>query len=242
MPIRFSILTITLNAVKFLQETLESTQQQTYPHVEHIVWDGGSTDGTCALVERFRHVRLYRGQDRGIADAMNQLAQYATGDFLLFLHADDRLASRHALHYFATAIQQYPTIEWLYGRASIIDANHHTQRITPIEPFTKKRLEKYNFLTHPATVVSRALYERLGGFDTSLRYCMDYDLWLRAAQHTTPLALPTVVASFREHLGSLSTSSPKQVADEAYRVRQRYVHGWQRWRSYCTWKKRCRAL
>ncbi len=240
---RFSIVTVTYNAAAYLEETLKSVAQQEYRDFEHIIWDGGSLDRTIEIARSFPHVTLYEGQDKGIADAMNKGASFAQGDFLLHLHADDMLAHPRVLSMVASTLSQHPHIEWLYGQAHVIDFKGEMIRTTPYEPYDFKRLRKYNFITHPATFVKRSLFERVGGFHASLRYCMDYDLWLRLAGVCAPFPVASVFSSFREHRFSLSTSEPLEVADEAYRVRNRYVRTFrERLASYRTWKRRRRKF
>lgn len=236
---QFSIITVTYNAFAYLEETLTSVAMQDFDDFEHIIWDGGSRDKTLEIAHSFPHATVYEGIDKGIADAMNQGAALARGDFLLFLHADDLLAHSRVLRLVATCLRQHSTVEWLYGQAQIIDSKGEVMRSTPYEPYSFKRLRRYNFITHPATFVKRKLFEKIGGFQTHLRYCMDYDLWLRLAALTSPLPVPALFALFREHPQSLSTSEPLQVTDEVYQVRNRYVKNiYERYRSYLTWKKR----
>ncbi len=237
--VKFSIVTITFNAQAHLRQTLESVRAQEFTDYEHLVWDGGSSDGTLDIIKSFPHIKLYEGKDSGIADAMNRGAAFASGEFLLHLHADDYLLHPKVLGMVATTLKQHPMVKWLYGQAWIVDGKGEKVRKTPFEPFSAKRLRKYNFITHPATFVKRELFEEVGGFAPSLKYCMDYDLWLRLAQLSTPFVLPTPLACFREHEDSLSTSEPVNVANEAYRVRNRYVKSFvERIRSYRTWKRR----
>jgi glycosyltransferase involved in cell wall biosynthesis len=237
--VRFSVITVTFNAEKYLAQTLQSVAAQEGVEFEHLVWDGGSCDRTLEIARRFPHVKLIEGRDQGIADAMNLSAAYAQGEFLLHLHADDLLTHPRALLMVKRVLDLHPDVNWLYGTAHIIDQEGRRLRTTPYEPFSEKRLRKYNFITHPATIVSSALFKKMGGFKVALRYCMDYDLWLRLTRHSTPLALATPLACFREHHNSLSTREPLQVADEAYRVRNSHLSSlYERFRSYRTWKKR----
>ncbi len=236
---KFSIVTITYNAAAYLEQTLSSVADQEYTDFEHILWDGGSTDQTLEIARGFPHLKIYEGKDEGISDAMNRGAAFAKGEFLLHLHADDLLAHPRTLSMVASTLKLHPDIEWLYGQAAIINSCGDWLQTTPYESYSFKRLRKYNFITHPATYVKRSLFEKVGGFHKALRYCMDYDLWLRLATHQTGFPLPTVLAHFRSHQDSLSTSEPIRVADEAYRVRNRYVTTlYERFRSYRTWKKR----
>ncbi len=238
---RFSIITITFNAEKYLEETLQSVAEQTFSDCEHIVWDGGSHDRTLEITRRYPHIRLIQGEDSGISDAMNKAAMQARGEFLMHLHADDRLAHPKVLSIIDSCLKQHPSVQWLYGQADIIDAKGSKKCTLPFIPFSARRLRKYNIVTHPATVIARELFLRMDGFDESLRYCMDYDLWLRLSQWTPAFALPALLACFREHQYSLSCREQLGVADEAYHVRNRYVISlWERWRSYRTWKKRKR--
>jgi glycosyltransferase involved in cell wall biosynthesis len=235
----FSVITVTFNAARFLQETLQSVAQQKNVTFEHLIWDGGSQDLTLEIAQKFSHVKILQGKDSGIADAMNRATEHARGDFLIHLHADDLLAHPQALQMAARALKLHPGAEWLYGKAHVIDDQGSRIRTTPYEPFTPKRLRKYNFITHPATVISRSLFKKIGGFDPRLRYCMDYDFWQRLTRLSYPLVLATPLASFREHAHSLSTCEPLAVTDEAYLVRNRYTCTfYEHFRSYWTWKKR----
>ena len=236
---RFCVVTITYNAEKFLAQTLDSVATQEGVEFEHILWDGGSSDATLDIISRYPHIKLFQGKDQGIADAMNKGAAHASGDFLLHLHADDLLSHSNSLLMVERTLKQHPTLKWLYGKVEVIDEAGQALYVTPYEAYSYKRLCRYNFISHPATFVKRGLFEKVGGFRSSLRYCMDYDLWLRLAKTTCPMALNTSLAYFRQHSGSLSTSEPHEVADEAYQVRNVYVRSlYERYRSYRTWKKR----
>jgi glycosyltransferase involved in cell wall biosynthesis len=240
---RFSIVTITKNAEKYLEQTLLSVSGQTFPDYEHIVWDGGSVDRTIDIIKRFPHVRLFSGQDDGISDAMNRGARFAGGEYIIHLHADDCLAHGLVLAELDQLLSQRGNPPWVYGQADIIDHEGSYQRTSQLAPFDARRLRRYNIISHPATVLSRKLFVDAGGFRTDLKYCMDYELWLRLARTHVAIAMPVVVAKFRGHQGSLSTRETKGVADEAYRVRNEYVKNlWERFQSYRTWKRRCRKL
>jgi glycosyltransferase involved in cell wall biosynthesis len=240
---RFSIITITYNAEKHLQKTLESVAAQSFTDFEHIIWDGGSTDRTIEIAKKFPHVKIYQGKDEGISDAMNRGAAVACGEFLLHLHADDYLTQNDTLLIVDTHLRQHPEIKWLYGQIEIIDDNGEKKREGPFTPFNLKKLKRYNTIPHPACFYSKELFAQVGGFSTDLRYAMDYDLWRKFAKITLPLALPKIFSSFREHSGSTSTTQPVKVADEAYLVRKKHATNiWQQWRSYRTWKQRRKKI
>ncbi len=236
---KFSIITITYNAAAYLEQTLRSVDEQDLTDYEHIIWDGGSTDKTLEIARSFPRVKVYEGSDEGIADAMNRGAAFAEGEFLIHLHADDFLENPRVLTMIARTLHLHPHVDWLYGRLKVVDSDGEHVRTTPYEPYSFKRLRRYNFISHPATCVRRSLFEKVGGFHKNLKYCMDYDLWLRLAAQAPAFALSTVLACFREHQNSLSTSEPMNVTDESYQVRNAYVTTfYERYRSYRTWKKR----
>ena len=240
---RFSIVTVTLNAEKYLEQTLASVLRQGCRDYEHIVWDGGSSDATLDIVKRFPQVKLFTGTDSGISDAMNRGAAFAQGEYLIHLHADDCLAGAGVLEELDRSLAREGDPAWAYGRAEIVDPEGTRLRTTELVPFDARRLRKYNTITHPATVLSLQLFRQSGGFRTDLRYCMDYELWLRLARAHQAVPIPLVVSQFRQHDGSLSTRERFGVADEAYRVRNEYVQNlWERFRSYRTWKSRCRKI
>ena len=244
---RFSIITITCNAEKHLYETLNSVALQTFEDYEHILWDGGkdggSSDATLEIARQFPKVKIYQGRDEGISDAMNKGAEYARGEFLLHLHADDYLAHENALLIVDTAIRQHPSIQWLYGQIALIDEAGDRKGVGAFHPFDLKRLRKYNTIPHPATFYSRELFMQARGFRNELRYAMDYELFLRLSKKATPFALPKVLTCFREHMGSQSSASPLKVADEAYFVRSLHMQSlWEKLRSYRTWKRRRRKI
>lgn len=239
---RFSIITITYNSQTYLEETLRSVKEQVFTDYEHIIWDGGSHDNTLQIARKFPHIKIYQGKDLGISDAMNKGASFAQGEFILHLHSDDLLEDKYTLERVNSFLKDFPKTSWIYGRARIIDSNGHHMRSTNFIPYSAKRLRKYNIITHPATFLSRPLFIQSGGFNKDLKFCMDYELWLRLSQITPAQAMPHFIAKFREHSQSLSTKESLSVANEAYKVRNAYTKNlWERWKSYRTWKARCRA-
>ena len=91
---RISIITVTYNAEATIERTLESVAQQTYPDVEHLIIDGASKDRTLEIANRYPHAIVYSEPDHGLYDAMNKGLKRATGDYLCFLNAGDKLHSK----------------------------------------------------------------------------------------------------------------------------------------------------
>lgn len=176
-----SLVTPSLNQGRFLREALESALGQGYPALELHVQDGGSKDGTLAVLEEYRgRVTWASEADSGQADAINRGLSRATGDVLGYLNGDDLLLPG-ALGTVGAAFVENPRARLVYGRAVYVD--EEGRRIGPCltRPWDRRRLADYCFVAQPAAFFRRSLREEVGPFDVSLHHAMDYDFWLRAA-------------------------------------------------------------
>ncbi|HYD62472.1 MAG TPA: glycosyltransferase family 2 protein [Noviherbaspirillum sp.] len=225
MALTFSVITCTWNSATYLQESVASVLAQDHPDIEYIFVDGGSTDGTLEQIRALqRPYRLLENIRGGVSRAMNEGLRAARGDVIAYLHSDDYylypdILSRVARQLDATGRG------WLFGRTmALIDGKLHPDNY--IAPrFSYANLLRGNFIPHPATFVRRDLMLRAGGFNTGLKYAMDYDLWLKLAKMSEPVQLDEPLAAFREHEGSLSSSSRTRLAamTEDFRVRLAYA-------------------
>jgi len=219
----FSIVTCTWNSAATLPATLASLRVQTCRDVEHIFVDGGSTDATLALLDAFPgRKRVLHGVRGGISHAMNCGIAAASGDIVAHLHADDYYAAPDVLATVAQAMADSGRA-WLVGEIAVLAGD----RVLPPQA---RRAYSYRalasgsaFVPHPATFVRRALFDTVGGFDATLRYAMDIDLWLRLGAHTPPVVLERVLAVFRDHPGSVSSANKLLARQEEWRVRRRYA-------------------
>lgn len=224
-----SVVTICLNAARFLPEQLESVARQSWRELEHIVIDGGSCDGSLEILRaaaaRDSRLRWSSGPDDGISDAMNKGLALAAGDVVAFLHADDLYPDSRVLEQVAAAFAAHPEADWVTGGINHIDGGGRLLRSISPRRWSFRRLLRGNILFHPATFVRREALELAGGFDPSLRYTMDYDLWLRLGRRAAPCLLDLPLASFRVHAGSISVRQVDAAFLEEFRVRCRYLEG-----------------
>lgn len=215
----FSIITCTWNSEPYLAQSIESVLAQDYPHVEYIFVDGGSTDGTLERIASLqRPYRLLKNVGGGISRAMNEGVRVATGDIVAHLHSDDYYIGSNVL---STVVRHLESSRrnWLFGRI-LRDVDGKLEPEKYISPrYSYSRLLRTNFIPHPATFVRREFIQRAGGFDTTLKYAMDYDLWLKLGELGEPVQLDEPLAAFREHQGSLSTRERLPALDEDFRVR-----------------------
>ncbi len=217
---KFSIITCTLNSEAWLAESIASVQAQRHRDFEQIFVDGGSTDGTLDMIAKVPgEVRVVRDPVKGISAAMNAGVAVATGDVVAHLHSDDVYLGDQVLERVERAFERNPHSDWVVGRCmSIIDGEHHENRYVT-KRFSRLELLRGNIVPHPSTFVRRSAFVQTGGFSTRLRYAMDYDLWLRLAQHTDPVQLHDYLAAFRFHPASTSTANPWPSLSEDFRVR-----------------------
>lgn len=181
-----SVVVPSYNHGRFIAEALNSLLDQGYPELEILVMDGGSTDDT---VERLRsygdRIRWVSEKDEGQTDAIVNGFARTTKPWITWLNSDD-VQSDRALWRVAELVAADPDNEVVVGRGHYMDEDGSNARPYPtidIGPGVDVRKEMFEkgYMAQPSIFFSRALYERVGGLDRSLNFCMDYDLWARFA-------------------------------------------------------------
>lgn len=177
---RFSIITVTYNSKIFLAETIQSVLTQDYIDFEYIFIDGGSNDGTLEIIKVFAaddgRIRWISEPDNGISDAFNKGILSASGDIIGILNSDDTYATG-ALGAVAAAFAADPACDVVHGDMLRFQGDTPLFRLKPAP--VDDRIWHDMPINHPATFVSRQVYEQVGLFDTRLKVAMDYDLVLR---------------------------------------------------------------
>jgi glycosyltransferase involved in cell wall biosynthesis len=225
----FTIVTPTFNAIATVRETLASIQAQS-GEIDHVVIDGGSTDGTVALLEEEAaagRLRFVSEPDDGLSDAFNKGVAMATGDLIGWLNADD-VYEPGALAAVAAAAEASPSAEWVVGHCSIMgeDGSVSRKAVTSYKDFLLRHYSfalhlTNNFVSSPATFVRRDVLNELGALDTRFKYSADYDLWLRLGKRGAPAFAREPVARFRMGEGSLSiTGFETQFKEHAQNARE----------------------
>jgi glycosyltransferase involved in cell wall biosynthesis len=225
-----SIITPVLNAADNIEEALTSVSEQGYPRLEHIVVDGGSEDGTVAILRR-AGVRFVSEPDRGRADAVNKGVRMTSGELVGFLNADDRYESG-ALRAVGEAAALRPDAMWVTGYCRIIDGDGDEIR-RPITAWKNLLLRHWtyelyltqNFVSDPAVFVRRRALEEAGPLNGRYHISHDYDLWLRVGRRHEPLVLRRYLSSFRMVEGTLSMSGFELQFREHAEVARRHGAG-----------------
>lgn len=228
MTIRISVITVTLNSERFLEECLASvTAQGDYLH-EHIIVDGGSTDATLDIVRNHAssdsRVRWISEPDKGISDAMNKGVALATGEVITHLNSDDYYPHPQVLATVRNIFTRNQSEMWLTAGFTFVSEDGSFIRDIRVRRYSFSRLVRGNILLHPSTFIKRDLFNSVGGFNLSLVYCMDYDLFLRLGSVKPPLVVDKQLSCFRAHVGSRSVAQAEQAYAEEFRVRLEYLH------------------
>ena len=223
---RFSVITVTYNAADVLEDTIQSVITQTYHHVEYIIIDGGSTDGTLGIVHRYRdRIALVVSEpDKGLYDAMNKGMARATGDYLIFLnagdsfHEDDTLLQ--AVH--SLAGQELPDV--IYGETELVDKEGHfvrMRRLRAPRQLSWRSFRQGMLVCHQAFWPKASLAPR---YDLRYRFSADFDWCIRILKqakvtHNTRLTLIDYLDE------GLTTRNHRASLLERFRIMTRH-YGW----------------
>lgn len=193
----FSIITITYNAQSVLKPTLDSVAAQTFRDVEHLIVDGASKDSTVAIADEYKqqaeqsgiNVIIKSERDRGIYDAMNKGLQMATGNYVVFLNAGDRLASANTLYNINKVIEHNGNPDVVYGDTDLIDAegNYLGERhLSTPKTLTWRSFRHGMVVCHQAFYVRRTLAQQ-HTYDLSYRFSADVDWCIRCMKQAHKL-------------------------------------------------------
>ena len=217
---KITLVTPSFNQARFLGETLSTVALQSYPNLEHIVMDGGSTDGSVELIRDHASQLSYwvSERDRGQSHAINKGFERATGDVLGWLNSDDTLLPG-ALLTVAEVFRREPDVDLVYGDFVYTDVDGRPMRRRHVfKTMSYESLLYHDYLGQPAVFFRRRLWDAVGPLDESLHYCMDWDLFLRMWRVCRPKHIPVVLATYR-----LDQSAKSNAEDSAASVTAAHV-------------------
>lgn len=214
--IKISIVTIVFNNVKYIEKCITSIINQTYKNYEYIIVDGGSTDGTLNVIEKYKKyiTKFISEKDEGLSDAMNKGAFLADGQYIIYLHADDVFINKDVI---ANAVNQLlinNQPNWMTGFLKYINASDKIFKEDKFTIYSNYSMLLRNIIRHQATFVKTELVKEIS-FNGIYRYAMDYDFFLRLwLAYGKPVYLLNYVTFFRIDGTSLSSNFYNSIKDE----------------------------
>lgn len=190
-----SVLTPSFNQARFLGDCLQSVANQTHRPIEHIVCDGGSTDGSVALLERAGpHVRWVSEPDGGQSDALNKAVAMASGDVIGWVNSDDGYADRRAVASAVALFERHPDVDVVMGHTVLVNESNEVLQLQPALPMSRSLLRVNNYVVQPGVFLRRRCLGGDGLVRPELRFVMDRDLWFRLLGTARFRRLPSVLA------------------------------------------------
>lgn len=218
---KISIITVTYNAEATIERTLESVAMQTYPDIEHLVIDGASKDRTVEIARRYPHAIVVSEPDKGLYDAMNKGLKRATGDYLCFLNAGDKLHSKDTLAHLIELVSNGSPVGVLYGDTHIVDAQGNflrSRRLTPPEHLTWRSFKAGMLVCHQAFYINRQIALP---YDLTYRFSADFDWCIRCMKEGEKRGMKNLY--LREPLADylsegMTTANQKASLKERFRI------------------------
>jgi len=213
-----SIVTPSYNQKRFLEETILSVISQRYPHLEYIVMDGGSTDGSVEILRKYERDISYwtSGKDNGQSDAIRRGFSRARGEIFAYINSDDTYVPS-ALRRVGEFFEANPGIDLVYGNMDFVAGDG--ARLFTAFPVLDLRILLYEnrFIPQQAMFWRRTLYERSEGVDPGFRFAMDFDLTLQFLKAGASIAkMHDILANFRVH-GDAKSSTIRDVMEAEIR-------------------------
>lgn len=233
---QFSIVIANYNTGAYIERAIRSVLSQSIKDYELIVVDGGSNDNSVEIIRKYEdNITWWVSEpDKGQSDAFNKGFSHATGDYFLWLNADDMLLPK-ALEYASQSINAHPSLKWFFGNTVYVDSNDRIVDVSWGCNFSLWVTNRGHIIpSGPTTFFHRTIFEQFGPFEVSYHYTMDGDLWRKFANGGTHFKMINHFCwVFRLHEDSKTTSvflggtNPK--VNEEYRKQIEFNHVNKKW-------------
>lgn len=214
-----SIVTPSFNQAKFLESSILSVLNQGYQNLEYIIVDGGSTDGSLEIIQKYENRLAWwvSEKDKGQADAFNKGLSHASGKYLGWLNSDD-LYIENAISEAVDLLESNTDLAFVYGDVQSINQVGAITNIMRYSDWDLLDLMRFNIIGQPGVFMRRDLVESVGGLDTSFHFLLDHHLWLKLASKAPIKYSDKLWAAARFHLEAKNIAQAEKFGQEAYRL------------------------
>ena len=219
-----SVITPVLNGIKYLEECIQSVLNQGYPCIEHVIVDGGSTDGTLDILSSYQakypdRIRFISEPGTGVGEALNDGLRMAKGEIFGWVNADD-FYEPDAVQTVVEFFRANPDAYFVFGNCNIINEKGEIiGRSKPRDFDLKEMINETDCIPCPSAFYKREVIEKVGWFETSIG--SDRDYWIRVGMIFPIHRIENVLSSFRVHPGSATTGSSTEI--RRIHIRQNYI-------------------
>lgn len=219
-----SVLTPSFGQARWLEDNLRSVERQTYPAIEHVVMDGGSTDGSVTILEgRSRDRLIWASEpDGGQSDAINKAFKRSTGDIIGWLNSDDAYFSADVVASAVRIFEAQPEVGVVFGHAVLVNSEGTLLHVLWTPATAGRLVRAFDLICQPTVFIRRSALGRDALVDPAYDYMMDWELWLHLAGRTRFHRMDRIVAIDRHHLQRKSYTRPDLAALDRTRARARY--------------------
>lgn len=217
---KISIVTPNFNGGKYLEQTIQSVLSQNYPNLEYIIIDGGSTDDSVAIINKYKSQLAYwvSEPDKGLYDAVQKGFDYSTGEIMAWINSDD-LYHPKAFFTVAEIFSNFKNVNWLMGIPSTFDEKGRTVSVSPLKRWTKLDyyLGNFEWIQQESVFWRRYLWTKSGSkVESTMKYAADLELWLRFFRSEKLYVTQALLGGFRQRSeGQLSMNFLHEYMEEA---------------------------
>lgn len=219
-PLTVSIVTPSFNQAAYLEQTLQSVLDQSYPHVEYLVVDGSSTDGSPEIIQRYANQLAWwvSEPDHGQGEAINKGLQRANGEIVGWLNSDD-LYLPDAIQQAVNLFQKYPKAGMVFSDVASINAKGERINLMRYGDWGLADLMSFKIIGQPGVFMRRSVLEQAGYLDATYHFLLDHHLWLHMARLAPMIhAKNSCWAAARFHSQAKNIAQASQFGQEAYRI------------------------
>lgn len=214
-----SIITPSFNQARYLEQTIQSVLGQDYPHIEYIVVDGASTDGSVVVIKKYADKLAWwvSEKDSGQAEAINKGLARAKGEIVAWLNSDDYYLPS-AVSAAMEVFEGNPDVVLVYGNMLAVDERGNAFNSLTYKQLSLQELLCFQIIGQPAVFFRREALEKAGMLDPTFHFLLDHHLWIRIAQHGKILHVNQTWAAARYHAEAKNRAKAAEFGREAFRI------------------------